>query len=577
MNPARPGGTWLAWAALLGYAALLAALASPQVAGPRREAPGLAAQIARDPLGVASDLALAGFANVARMLPVGFLAALAMRWSETRLGRLLRVWMPCLALSLLLAAGVTCSRLGRPYSWPGVLDLALPALGCLVGAWMGVSWRKGAQSRLWILPKLALLSLLAACGLAALLSLALDRHPLGFQPAKATSAEKRRLHQALKQKSPAKVPEGQVAELRLAAHDLDVLLAWGLSLGEPGRKARVELHRDASTLELSVALPAPGGPRHLNLTASGEVGIEAGRLSARFHRLALGRLEAPGWMLERLAPAALHLLAADRRVKPLLAPIRDLRIESGLVTVAYTHAEPGGVLAELFGDEGDREEEIRAIQAHLRNLIASVPRFPRDPEARLGRSLETAFRLARERSGSDQAVRENRAAILALGMLLGHWRVETLVGRVLEVREMQAGVRLFRGTTLRGRDDWSKHFFVSASLTVLAVSSVSDAAGLLKEEVDAGGGSGFSFADLMADRAGTTFAVVATRDEQAARAVQDRLARGFRVDDFFPPATGLPEGLQDAELQSRYGGVGGAGYLRLVEDIEARLRACAAY
>lgn len=61
----------------------------------------------------------------------------------------------------------------------------------------------------------------------------------------------------------------------------------------------------------------------------------------------------------------------------------------------------------------------------------------------------------------------------------------------------------------------------------------------------------------MADRAGTTFALLATDDEAAARAIQERLAGGFRVDDFFPEASDLPEDIQDAELQSRYGGVGG--------------------
>jgi hypothetical protein len=49
------------------------------------------------------------------------------------------------------------------------------------------------------------------------------------------------------------------------------------------------------------------------------------------------------------------------------------------------------------------------------------------------------------------------------------------------------------------------------------------------------------------------------------------------VDDFFPPAADLPEDLTDAEFQARFGGVGGAGYNRLVEEIEKRLGRCAAY
>jgi hypothetical protein len=118
---------------------------------------------------------------------------------------------------------------------------------------------------------------------------------------------------------------------------------------------------------------------------------------------------------------------------------------------------------------------------------------------------------------------------------------------------------------------------VSAALTVLSAEAPSDAVGLLKEELDAARGSGFSFGDLLADRAGTTFAAVATRDEASAVAMQERLARGFRGDDFFPEGADLPEDLTDAELQPVYGGVGGAGYQRVVDEIERRVAACPAY
>ena len=106
---------------------------------------------------------------------------------------------------------------------------------------------------------------------------------------------------------------------------------------------------------------------------------------------------------------------------------------------------------------------------------------------------------------------------------------------------------------------------------------VSDAAGLLKEELDAGGGSGFSFGDLQADRAGTLFGEAAVRDAHSAWEVQIRVVNAYRLEDFLPPASDLPENLQDAELNARFGGVGGAGYRAVVATIEARLKRCAMY
>ncbi len=107
--------------------------------------------------------------------------------------------------------------------------------------------------------------------------------------------------------------------------------------------------------------------------------------------------------------------------------------------------------------------------------------------------------------------------------------------------------------------------------------SLSDEAGLFKEELDAGeGGSGFSFSDLLADRAGTLFALAATRDEQSARRMQDRLAAGFEIDEIFPPAADLPEGIPDPQLQAEYGGVGGERYKEVIREIERRLADCTA-
>jgi hypothetical protein len=81
----------------------------------------------------------------------------------------------------------------------------------------------------------------------------------------------------------------------------------------------------------------------------------------------------------------------------------------------------------------------------------------------------------------------------------------------------------------------------------------------------------------MADRSGTTFAEVATRDEASALRMQERLAGGFKLDDYFPPAADLPEGIPDAELQSRYGGVGGPLFRTTLAELERRLAGCAAY
>lgn len=172
-------------------------------------------------------------------------------------------------------------------------------------------------------------------------------------------------------------------------------------------------------------------------------------------------------------------------------------------------------------------------------------------------------------------MRENRAAILALGYLLGNERVGAFAGG-LERPASQAR-KMFTQVKIRGRRDWTQHFTVSAALQVLGNRSASFDVGILKEELDADGGSGFSFGDLLADRSGTEFASQVTASQEQAIAFQNKISKGFLEEDYIPPGTGLPEGIADREFQADFGGVGGPEYSKLLAEIDARIASLAAY
>ena len=63
--------------------------------------------------------------------------------------------------------------------------------------------------------------------------------------------------------------------------------------------------------------------------------------------------------------------------------------------------------------------------------------------------------------------------------------------------------------------------------------------GIGKEMMDATpGGSGFSFVDLAADRAGVLFASAATNSSDSARALQMQVRRGLNTADYCPDIEG---------------------------------------
>jgi hypothetical protein len=227
---------------------------------------------------------------------------------------------------------------------------------------------------------------------------------------------------------------------------------------------------------------------------------------------------------------------------------------------------------------GQSKDVVAATSVHVRHLAETAPQFP-GGDHRFQAFLRSAFTLANQRSrqkGKDP-VAENRAAVLALAIVLGHSRIETFVGDVSDDEVKSKAGRYTGNVSLRGRRDWTQHFFVSAGLTVAFNASMGDSVGVLKEKIDAGkGGSGFSFADLLADRAGVRFAVAATRDRKAAERMQELLIAPFSIDDVFPRARDLPEGVPDSKFQQRYGGVNGKGYKELLAEIERRLDTCRA-
>lgn len=234
------------------------------------------------------------------------------------------------------------------------------------------------------------------------------------------------------------------------------------------------------------------------------------------------------------------------------------------------------VAATLWGFLGAGSAELsRDTEVQLRRLVAAIPAHP-PGEARFGALLQVAFAPLPTDAAQQMAVVHNRAAILALGIAIGHEGLARFAGLNSHSELVQQAITLRQGTTLRGREDWSRHYLLSAALAVIGNALISDAGGLVKEQLDALTlGSGFSFGDLAADRAGVRFAAAATRSEADAKAMQARLRSGFVLNDFFPAIADLPENLTVAQFRSAYGGVGSTRYRQVIAEIEARMDHCA--
>ena len=408
-------------------------------------------------------------------------------------------------------------------------------------------------------------------GLLVLLTAGVQDKPAVPLAAAVSGQDITRAMQLLQRHDPRGKLPGITRQIELGDRDLTLLALYaGRRLGEP--RVSVKLHPAWAQVQASLALPAgwPGGWLNVELRLAEQRGLPA------IDSLRIGHLQVPAWLArESLAPmlAALKLQPQGELVRRLVSQVHfrpgqlgvayawpdDLQrtLSSGLLPAAEQArvAVYSDLLRQVAADLG-APPALAAGMARPKAKAASAPR-----ELSMAQLLPPVFALARQRSAdSAAAVLENRAALTALALL-----VNTLPQAP---RRAVPGTDAGYNVTLLGRQDTPLHFLISAALSAEGGAALADAVGLYKELSDSMGGSGFSFNDLAADRAGTRLGRLAVRDPLA---FQARLAAGVQEDDLMPMVADLPESMTQHEFLRRYGGVGGAAYQQMLQDIEARL------
>lgn len=199
-----------------------------------------------------------------------------------------------------------------------------------------------------------------------------------------------------------------------------------------------------------------------------------------------------------------------------------------------------GVLQLLGGRGGakfDRDEVYRVYGA----LLGAQLRSPTKDFAQLVRRA-----MAGAETGPQISAR-----LVALALMVDGPRGRRLIG----IMDISAPCPIEPPEfLLHGRSDLPKHIALSAAITSARDTRLATALGLWKELRDSlPGGSGWSFVDLAADRAGIRLAAAAKGQDW--QALRTGLA-AVKADQLYPPALlALPEALPDPEFRRRYGGL----------------------
>jgi hypothetical protein len=397
---------------------------------------------------------------------------------------------------------------------------------------------------------------------ASVLYLAIDLEPTVRRAAEITPSNIERAKQVLDQNDPRKLRTGSRRSITLNQQDLDVAANYLAHFYANGGARLILNNRKA---ELAASLRPPQIPVifYFNVTAK----LTGGSPLPRLDELRVGRLVIPGLIADWLMTQTMVQLLGKEAVDAAVQTIKQVDLKQGQLNVVYEWSSNLPETLRRAAFTVDDQERLRTYQERL-TLISKAPK---DKNVSLAELLVALFELAEVRSRQGNPVAENRAAILVLALYANGKPLGTILPAAKDwPRPTKQTV------TLDGRDDLSKHFIVSAAIAAKAGAPLSDAVGVYKEIEDSRGGSGFSFNDIAADRAGTRLGEYAANPALAQK-VQRQLSAGVGEKDIMPKTADLPEFMPEKEFLRRYGGVDAPPYKKMMAEIERRVAALPLY
>jgi hypothetical protein len=410
---------------------------------------------------------------------------------------------------------------------------------------------------------LFLLIVLSPIALGGILYLAVETQPdVPSRNPELTPASMARASRIIEQNDPRKMKSGDQRTLTTSAADLDLAVNYLAHLYGRG-SAQLQLDNGSARIAASLRLPLIPTDLFLNIDTTFTEAQSVLQLDA----MRIGKVPVPVWLVDWAAPRLLAMLAPDFDYQAFCNAVKKVAVTRAHLAVTYEWQDHLAAKMRAILVPPEEQERLRAYHERLVESSRSLSAKNHS----LIELLVPLFKLAAERSDRTLAAAENRAALLVLTAYINGSGLDKLMPEAKNwPRPTQHGVLLNR------RDDSAKHFMISAALAANAGGPLADAVGLYKEVADSRGGSGFSFNDLAADRAGSKFGEYAA-ERANARALQEKLRAGISERDIMPTVADLPESMQEKEFKRRFGGVDAPEYKKMIGEIDRRVAALPLY
>jgi hypothetical protein len=355
-----------------------------------------------------------------------------------------------------------------------------------------------------------------------------------------------------------RVAPGTLAVARVRPSDADLAANYLVSRLGNG-SAQLTISDGSAVIRLGLPIPS------IALPATGYVNFEGLLVQTdglpALRSVRIGKLPLPDALTGVITVWVEDWLRRSPEYQAGLDALRQIRMSRNELTVVYRWADsfPQGMRASIV----DEHERARLLRYQSLLAASSTRHGGTESLATILSLLARTTPLAQSR---EDAMAENRAMILVATFHVLGISPEKMLPEATRWPHSAP-----QNITLDGRDDFAKHFMVSAAIAAYADTALADAIGLYKEIDDSRYGSGFSFNDIAADRAGTKFGEKAVSNEDSAKELQRQLALGVEDRDLMPKWKDLPEFLSEAEFKRRFKEVDSPAYRAMMQKIEQRV------
>jgi hypothetical protein len=364
-----------------------------------------------------------------------------------------------------------------------------------------------------------------------------------------------------------KTKPDEISTIELTQPDLNLAANYLLNRY---RKSAVQIELKNDVLRFTVTMTLPNNSLGHYLNISFRLGNENQSEIPSLTKFKAGKLLLPAKFAAFVIDNIIRHTSLNEYFILATRPIKSIKIDQQKATISYYSSMKTMIQARDFLTQSSDNSNLDVYQKKLTEIVGQ-----HDPAWRLSLAdlLKPLFELALQRSTLENAIEENKLAIIAVNNYVNRKETKKLLS--FPASKLTGEKRY--STFLYKRIDLAQHFIGSAAITASVNGQVAKVVGEEKELSDAQGGSGFSFIDLAADKAGTRFGEMATSSPENARKIQKAMSGIKDYSDFMPDPTDLPEHMDETEFKQRYQSVDSPAYQELSKQIDARITATPIY